>query len=477
MNKYTNPKVSSAPSASELRTALLNEGSTDARNQISMIFDEGTFVETSAYMKRGFSEFLTTDAANEFEGVITGYGSVDGKLTFAFVEDSARMGGAIDDRHAKKICDLYKLAITNGAPVIGVFNSNGANIFEGTSGLAAYGRIIAAVNSASGVIPQIAFVAGKCIGTSSAIASMFDIVVKDTKAELYVSSPNLTKNDKAQDAVIAYTAETAECAGFIRSIISFFPSNSSLGIQVADCSDNLNRLLGELDFGGEALAEISVIADNGVFYQLGADTVKNATTAFASIAGVKCGIVATSFAYNDGKIDAAAARKIARFVSLCDRFNLPVVTLVDSLGLAIDAENENNFAPDLAKLAYAYASGKSPKVTVIMNHAIGASFVLLGSKSLGADIVYALDNAEIGALCAESGVAFAWDKYITEQTTREQLVNEWKSSVSSVAHAAASGEIDDIISTNELRARICSALLMLSTKGASSLFGNKILPL
>ena len=477
LNKYTNPTVSSAPSASELRAALVAEGSTDARNHISLIFDAGTFVETSAYMKRGFSDFFTTEAANEFEGVITGYGSIDGKLAFAFVEDGTRMGGAIDDRHAKKICDLYKLAITNGAPVIGVFNSNGANIFEGTSGLAAYGKIISAVNSASGVIPQIAFIAGKCIGTASAIASMFDIIVKDSNGELYVTSPTLTGAEGAQDSVISYSSSTAECAGFIRSLISFLPSNSSLGIPANDCSDNLNRLLGELDFAGEALAEISVIADNGVFYEISKDFCKAVSTAFTSIAGIKCGVVATSYSYNNGKIDAACAKKIARFVSLCDRFNFPIVTLVDSLGLAIDSDNEGNFAPELAKLAFAYTSSKCPKVTVIMGHAIGASFVLLGSKSLGADIVYALDNAEIGALSAESGVAFAWDKYITEEKKREDLISEWKSSVSSVAHAAASGEIDDIINTNELRARICSALLMLSAKGASALCGRKILPL
>ena len=151
--------------------------------------------------------------------------------------------------------------------------------------------------------------------------------------------------------------------------------------------------------------------------------------------------------------------------------------MVDSLGLAVDKENENTFAPELARLAMAYASSTSPKVTVILGHAIGASFVLLGSKALGADLVYTLDNAEIGALSAESGVAFAWDKYISEDKTRADLINEWKCTVSSPTRAAASGEIDDIISVNELRARICSALLMLSSKGKFLTAGRKVLPL
>ncbi len=477
MNKYKDPKVCANPSVTELRSSLLGEGSTDARKQIALLLDEGTFVETGAYVKRGFSDFLTTDDANELEGVITGYGSLDGKLTFVFAEDGSRMGGYVDDRYAKKIADLYSLALANGAPVVGVFNSNGTNIFNGTSSLAAYGKIISSVNRASGVIPQIAVIAGNCIGLSAAIASMFDITVMNEGASLYVSSPTLTGNENAQDSIIAFKGTDVDCAGFVRSLVAFLPSNSSLGIQASECTDNLNRTLGELDFGGEALAAISVIADNAVYYEVGKNFASSTVTAFTTIGGVKCCVVANSFAKNEGKIDRDAAKKISRFVSFADRFNLPVVTLVDSLGLIIDAECENGFAPELAKLAFAYASASVPKVTVILGHAIGASFVLLGSKSLGADLVYALDTAEIGALSAESGVAFAWDKYITEDHTREDLIAEWKTSVSSPANAASSGEIDDIIDTNELRARICTSLLMLSCKGASSLTNRKVLPL
>ena len=479
LEKYTKPNFCALPTAAELRASLIASEGSDVRAQIAQIFDEATFVETSAFAKRGFSDFITTEKFNEFESVICGYGAIDGKLVFAFAEDASRIGGVIDERHAKKITDLYAMALKNGAPVIGIFNSNGTDIFEGTVGLAAYGRIMSAVSKASGVVPQIAFVAGKCIGTSAAIASMFDVVVKESKAQLYVTSPALTGAEGAQNAIVAYTGEQAQCAGYVRSVISFLPSNSSVGVQCSDvCTDNLNRKLGNLDFSGEALSAISVIADNGMFYELGADYAPSASTAFATIGGCKCGVVATSYAKNEGRISAASARKIARFVNLCNSFSLPVVTLVDSLGLAIDKANEELFAPELAKLAMAYASAECPKVTVINGHAIGASFVLLGSKALGADIVYALDESEIGALNAESSVAFAWDKYITEENTRQDLINEWKSTVSSPAYAAASGEIDDIISINEMRARICSALLMLSAKGcASNASCRKVLPL
>ena len=479
MNKYTKPTFCSLPTAAQLRESLRAGEGAEARTQIAMLFDTDTFVEISAYTKRAYSDFLATEKTNELEGVICGYGAVDGKLVFAFVEDATRMGGAIDERHAKKITDLYKMALDNGAPVVGIFNSNGTDIFEGTAGLAAYGRIMSAITKASGVIPQIAYIAGNCIGTCAAIASMFDVVVKRDEASLYVNSPALTGENDAQDAIVAYEDSEQQCMGYIISLISFLPSNSSVGVQSSEIfTDNLNRKLGNLDFGGDAISIISIIADNSMFLELTHDYAPTVSTAFTTIGGVRCGVVATSYAQNEGRIDTAAARKISKFVTLCDSFSIPVVTIVDSLGLAINKKNEQVFAPELAKLAMAYAGSTCPKITVIHGHAIGAAFVLLGSKSLGADLVYATEESEIGALTAASGVAFAWDKYITEETTREELIAQWKTSVSSPANAAASGEIDDIISINEMRARICSALLMLSAKGdATAVARRKVLPL
>ena len=477
MDKYTKTELRGLPTVDELRASLVN-GSSASREQLAMLFDDATFVEVSAYAKRGFSDFVATEKSSEFEGVICGYGAIDGKLAFAFAEDASRMGGVIDERHAKKIADLYSLAVKNGAPVIGIFNSNGTDVFAGTAGLAAYGKIMSAVSSASGVIPQIAFITGKCIGLTSAIAAMFDFTVKVKDASLYVSSPALTGVQDAQDSLVAFTGDLAQCAGYVRALTSFLPMNAETGVIVESCADNLNKMLGELDFAGDANSIIGTIADNGVFYSVSADFAPSVTTAFVTIGGVRCGVVANSFSKNEGRLDACSARKISKFVNFLNAFSIPLVTLVDSNGLVIDKANEVNFfAPELAKLATAYIGANIPKITVIVGHAIGASYVLLGSKSLGADIVYCLDNAEICALNAESGVAFAWDKYITLEKSREDLVEEWRATVSSPARAAESGEIDDIISTSELRARICSALLMLSAKGQNSLIGRKVLPL
>ena len=479
MDKYTKPEICGLPTADELRASLAASESSAVRGQLADLFDVASFVEIGAYVKRGFSDFVATEKSNEFEGVICGYGAIDGKLAFAFAEDASRMGGVIDERHAKKIADLYALAVKNGAPVIGIFNSNGTDIFAGTAGLAAYGKIMASVSAASGVIPQIAYVAGKCIGLTSAIAAMFDFTVKADGAELYVSSPALTGVENAQNSLVAFSGAANQCAGYIRNLISVLPMNSDSGIIVESCTDNLNRMLGELDFAGDARSVIATVADNGVFYEVSAEFAPVAVTAFATIGGVRAAIVANSFANNEGRLDVASARKISRFVNFCNSFSIPVVTLVDSNGLVIDKDNEMNFfAPELAKLASVYACAGVPKITVIIGHAIGASFVVLGSKALGADVVYSLDSSEIGALKADSGVAFAWGSKITEEVSRDQLIKEWREQVSSPLVAATSGEIDDIINVNELRIRITSSLLMLCAKGtANASARRKVLPL
>ena len=483
MNTKSNQLNCDLPTVAELREQLDYSSASGVRVCIASLFDENTFVELGTYTMRYSSDVSLickndNSPKNNFEGVITGYGAIDGKLVYAFAQDSDRLGGVIDERHAKKICDLYKLAMANGAPVIGVFDSKGADIFEGATALASYGRIIAAVNRASGVIPQIAYVKGNCIGTAATIAAMFDFVVKDKEATLYVTSDNLTGLADAQDMVVSYTESEAYCYGYIRNLVSFLPENSSVGVQVGQTSDNLNRMLGDISFGNDGLTAISVIADNGMYLEVSSALAPEACCALATVGGVRCGIVASTFASGEGRLTPMSARKISRFVNLCDSFSIPVVTLVDSLGVSVEKSTEMGLATELAKLASAYASCTSPKVTVILGHAIGASFVLLGSKALGADVVYSLDSSEIGALKADSGVAFAWGSKITEEVSRDQLIKEWREQVSSPLVAATSGEIDDIINVNELRIRITSSLLMLCAKGtANASARRKVLPL
>lgn len=467
------------PTAAALRRALSEARGADAMSRIKSLFDAKTFVELSAYTKRSFHEMGGGAKGDELEGVICGYGAVDGHLVFAFAQDASRMKGALDAAHARKIVDLYEMAIKNGSPVVGIFDCAGADIFEGTDALAGYGRIMRAVSDASGKIPQIAVISGNCIGSFAAIAAMYDFIVKSEEGKLYVNSPLLSGTADAQEALVSYTAESeGEALAFARKLLSFLPQNSGAGVVVEAATDDINRALAELDLDGDVRALLSAIADRGDYAEVGAANAPALVTALTSIGGVHCGILASNYAKNEGKLTAAAARKAARFVSLCDAFSLPLVTLVNSTGFAINEENERlGFAAALGKLAMAYTTSNNAKVTVVLNHAIGGAYTLLGSKSVGADLAYAFESAEIGALNAASAVAFALNENITTDLSRKELEDEWRAKLASPVAAASLGHIDDIITCAELRARIASALFLLAAKGTVAPRRHTINPL
>ena len=461
-NKNERQNAKKVPTVGSLRAENAVGTASEARKTVVSIFDEGTFVETGALIARRFGE-LPGEGESELAGVVTGYGAVDGKLTCAFLFDATRMKGAVDGRTADKIVSLYDMAKKNGAPVVGVFDSVGANIFEGVSALAAYGRILSAVAGASGVIPQIALISGKCIGTLSAVAATFDIALLHDGASLYVTDPALTGEKDGQAPILSAVCDPESAAARIRSLISFLPPCAGCGISVFGCSDDLNRRLAPT-LPADADGILAAIADGGRL--LPVSNAGSLLCSFAEIGGVRCGIVLSDKNQNEGRIDAFSARIAARFVDFCDAFSLPVVTLVDSAGLAASGENERApFSSDLARLALAYAGAGVPCVTVILGRAIGAAFALLGSRSLGADVAYAVEGSEIGALPADAAVAFAFEDALAKGKTKEELRREWMNMIASPVAAAATGEIDDVIPASELRCRVASALLMLSAKG------------
>ena len=432
-------------------------GSSGAK--LEAIFDAGTFVELGAYTKR-------PDSQTEFESVVCGYGAVGGALAFAFVQDSGRTKGAFGERHARKIADMYSLAVKNGAPVIAVFDSAGAVVFDGASALAAYGRFMKTVSDASGIVPQIAVVDGVCGGSSAVAASMFDIVVtiKD-KSEFYVNAPFTVgeaagKPDfAAANGISAYNAENeADAFAFVRSLIEVLPQNNSDSIYV-DTADTLNRALAFDPAAYNADELCRALADEGRFARLYKDYTDKACLGITSIGGAVCGVIALK-----GTLDIKVARASAKLISFCDAFAIPVVTLVDSEGLDVSMDAESSaYASELARLAYAYTSSSNAKVTVVVGKAYGASFTLMGSKSVGADLAYALEDACISVLSPEASVAFVWNDKVGEKS-REELENEWKEKCASAAEAADVGEIDDVIEASELRKRICAGLQMLASK-------------
>ena len=430
---------------------------------LESIFDAGTFVELGAYTKRNGSE-------TDFEGVLCGYGAVNGRLVFAFVQDSGRTKGAFSERHARKIANMYALAVKNGSPVIGVFDSAGAVVYDGAAALAAYGRFMKCISDASGIVPQIAIIGGVCGGSSAVAASMFDftVTVKD-KSKLYVNSPFVigaqagSSDFAAANGVSAYSAkDEADAYAFVRDLVTSLPANNAEGA-FNENGDDMNRGVAFDAENYKAADLLAQIADNGRFAPVYADYAANVTLGFASFGGITAGVVASN-PEKKGILDIKAARAIAKLVSFCDSFALPVLTLVDSEGLDVSLEAESAaYASELARLAYAYTSSDNAKLTVVVGKAYGAAFTLMGSKSVGADMALALPTACISVLSPEASVAFVWNNKVGEQT-REELEAEWKEKCASAAEACDAGEIDDVVAPEELRARICAAFAMLASK-------------
>ena len=383
--------------ASALRELLSRKeeetaGTLDAKGRIERLFDAGTFSQIGTYVRRRNDQDNAADDY-DFESVICGWGAVNGRLVYAFSQDMSRSAGSVSETHARKICELYRLAMENGAPVVGIFDSAGAYIPDGVRVMAGYGKIMKAVSAASGIIPQIAVAAGNVSGAAAVICGMFDIVIKTDDASLSVNPAfNTDAKGMADMGVTAVkTADAASAVAAAREILAYLPSNNCEETPEDISSDNANRAVTVAS--DDACEIIKAFADNGKLVELYADYAPEAVGGFVSVGGVSVGVVATNKSVNGGRLTAASVRKAARLVSLFDSFNIPTVTLVDSEGIDNSAASESSpFAAELAKLAGAYASATAPMITVITGEAYGSVYTVLGSKALGADIVYALDN-------------------------------------------------------------------------------------
>ncbi len=431
----------------------MDKKTTVGSEAIRSLFDVGTFVEIGAYVRGAMSEDM-------LDGLICGYGSIGGKLTFAFAQDMDRMKGALDEPGAKKLRALYDMALKNGAPVVGLFASAGAVVYDGTAALDAYGTWLRLVSDASGIVPQIAVICGVCAGSAAIAASMFDFIVtaKD-KTQLYMTSPFVLGEESASAEAAAKSGlaalvcdSQAEALGAARALIDLLPQNNC-DHPVADPEDP-NRALAQ----GAALPV--AMLDGGIMMELYAEFAPEMTAALGRMGGETVGIV---HAHGDLTVD--AARKAARMVSFCDAFHIPVLTLVDSEGVSVDAQAQAAPAASVyARLATAYASANCPKITVVTGKAYGAAYTLLSSRALGADLVFALPEAIISTMAPDKAVAFVWNDKITEETTREMVEQEWIDTYAKPEKAAARGDIDDIIPVEQLRMRLCSALYMLASK-------------
>ena len=431
----------------------MDKNTTVGNDKIRSLFDAGTFVELGAFVRSSAS-------AEVYDGVICGYGSMGGKLVFAFAQDMDRMKGAMDAAGAKKLRTLYDMALKNGAPIVGLFDSAGAAVYEGSAVLGAYGEWLACISSASGIVPQIAVIEGVCAGVAAVAASMFDIVltVKD-KTQMYVTSPFIlgentaTAEAAAKSGLAAAVCGCEKCAAAkVRELIELLPQNNC-DRACAGAEDPNRAIAPDAQLPGALL-------DGGVMSELYADFAPEMTVALGRMGGETVGVV-----YAHGALTVDAARKATKFISFCDCFGITLVTLVDSEGVSVDeAAQSAPAAAVFGKLASAYANASCAKITVTVGKAYGSAYTLLGSKALGADVAFALPNAVISTMAPDKAVAFVWNDKVTNETSREDVEKEWIETYATPEKAAANGDIDDVIAPEELRARLCSAIYMLAAK-------------
>lgn len=434
----------------------MEQNNSPARARLCRFFDTGTFVEIGAYVQR-------RDSDAERAGVICGYGSLDGRLVFAFAEDAGAMHGAVDARHADKIEDLYKKARRAGAPVVGMFDSAGAVVFDGAAALGGYGKLLAMAADASGRIPQVALVSGTCAGTMAAVARLFDfVVVNKESGKLYLTSPAHGTGvtgaaEEVFGAGIADALAMDEAGAFAaaRQILSYLPDSAADGAPADLCTDDVNRAL-SLGDTASAREALGVCADAGSFFEVYGGAGAEVQAGLALLGGCSTAVLAI-----DGELTLAGARKLEKLLRVAGAFALPVVSFVNCSGLAA-GEPEAEMIHALSALALAWKRTGNAKIVAVTGAAIGAGFLFGGARTLGAELVFALPGAEISALSAKTAVAFLWNDRITGATTRADLETKWRTEEATAVSAAATGEVDDVVAPAELRARILAALYMLA---------------
>ncbi|MDY5355104.1 MAG: carboxyl transferase domain-containing protein [Eubacteriales bacterium] len=438
---------------SEASAELEKAGKLTARARMDVIFDEGTFAEVGAFIGDG----------EEFCPVVTGYGAVDGMLVFAFSQDYSRLHGAMGKAHAKKICKIIEMALEVNAPVIGVFDSAGAKIDEGSDALNACGEIISSLAFSKGMIPTVAVVAGPCGGAGAVAASLCDVIIVAEKTGSLYMVPSSMLEDKtlgkpeklAETGVSAITAEDdASACLAARAICRYFTPEMIT-------SDDGNRAFDASVFENPKYDVHSVIGslfDAGSFTELFAKRAPQMTVGLASMNGRVCGVIANNPSFQDGKMCPGACEKAVKLIKLCRTIDVPVVTLVDGVGVGTTDKMEiGGVAGKLAELAMAY-SASARKVTVITGEAYGTAYSVLGSKVLGADFVLALDRAKISPMNPVSAVEFLGEVY--DESKVDEIAAKWADENASPLEAAKKGYVDDIIEASELRARVASALEM-----------------
>jgi propionyl-CoA carboxylase beta chain len=475
------------------------KGKLTARERVDLLLDKGSFHETDAFVVHRSNDFGLSDHIYPGDSVITGWGTIDGRLVYVYSQDFTVLGGSLGEVHANKICKIMTLAIQNGAPVIGINDSGGARIQEGVASLVGYADIFLQNTLASGIIPQISAILGPCAGGAVYSPALTDFVfmVRGT-SNMFVTGPDVVKavtHEEVSFEDLGGAAVHAEKSGvchvaaeseadtlyLIRKLLSYLPQNYlddppflPDGDDALRTDEALDSIIPEDPGKPYDVKEIiRRIVDNGQLFEIHEAFAQNIVVGFSRLGGHSVGIVANQPQVLAGVLDIDASEKAARFVRFCDAFNIPIITLVDVPGFMPGPTQEHGgIIRSGAKLLFAYCEATVPKATIVLRKAYGGAYIVMSSKHLRGDINLAWPSAEIAVMGPDGAVNIVFRKEIEKASDPEQrkadLIREYREKFANPYVAAERGYLDDIIEPSETRPRLINALEMLQNKRDSN---------
>lgn len=468
-------------------------GRMTARERINMLLDKGTFCELDKFVTHRCNDFGMDKKQIAGDGMVTGYGKIDGRLVFVYAYDFTAHGGSLSETNAAKIVKVQQLSLKTGAPIIALNDSGGARIQEGVNSLAGYASIFYNNTMASGVVPQISAILGPCAGGACYSPALTDFIfmVKEN-SHMFITGPDVVKtvtNEEVGKEELGGAATHSSKSGVahfmcsneeetlmsIRELLSFLPSNNMEDAPVTPCSDDVNRLTESLQ---TVIPEdpnqpydikdiVEPVLDNQYFFEVMPHFAKNIVVGFGRLNGRSVGIVANQPAFLAGVLDIDASDKAARFIRFCDCFNIPIITFEDVPGFLPGTNQEHNgIIRHGAKIVYAYAEATVPKITLITRKAYGGAYIVMASKPTGADINLAYPQAEIAVMGAEGAVNILYRKASAEE--KSAIIKEYEEKFSNPYRASERGLIDEVIMPRDTRHKLIQALEMASNKNQSN---------
>ena len=469
------------------------KGKLTARERLDILFDEGTFVEVDDLVESRINDFGLDKKRTPGDGVVTGYGKINGRTVFASSEDFTVIGGSLGEYHSRKITHIQDMALKMRCPIVNINDSGGARIEEGIDSLSGYSGIFERNTIASGVIPQIAVILGPCSGGACYSPAICDFIfVVDEVSKMFITGPQVVKTvvgeelsqeelggamahaTKSGVAHFLYRSEK-NCLGGVRELLSYLPDNNQDPLPVKfgksiDLSKNLVNIVPDNKKKSYDVHEvIATMVDRNSFFEVQKNWAQNAVVGFGRMEGRPVGFVCNQANYKGGSLDIDASDKMARFIRFCDCFNIPLVVLVDVPAFLPGSEQEHNgIIRHGAKILYAFSEATVPKITLIMRKAYGGAYIAMNSKLMGADIVYAWPIAEIAVMGAAGAVNIVGRRQIkaseNPEETRQNMIRDYEDKFLNPYVAAQRGFVDEVIRPDETKTKIMEALDMLRTK-------------